>query len=188
MRGNEAADKLAKEAAQGRLSRQVDLPHLLRSQLPVSASTTKQHFNNKLNKMWTKIQAVSPRKIRFMHMDPDFPFNNFQRKLFNLSRQQASIIMQIQTGHIPLNFYLKQIGKLESDKCLKCAKGPVNAQVTETISHYIFECQVHDEARQSLIAKIRRRSFNINKLMKNTDYMKALVTFINRTGRLKDNT
>ena len=188
VRGNEAADKLAKEAAQGRSSRQVDLPHLLRSPLPVSASATKQHFNNKLNKMWTKIWAASPRKIRFAHTDPDFPFNNFRRKLFNLSRQQASIIMQIRTGHIPLNFYLKRIGKLESDKCLKCAEGPANAQVTETINHYIFECQAYDEARQSLIAKIGRRSFNINKIMKNADYMKALVTFINRTGRLKGNT
>ena len=44
VRGNEAADRLAKEAAQGCVSRQADLPHLFRSPLPISASTSKQEF------------------------------------------------------------------------------------------------------------------------------------------------
>jgi ribonuclease HI len=44
VKGNEAADKLAKAAAHGRSSRRADLPHLLRSDLPVSISAAKQKF------------------------------------------------------------------------------------------------------------------------------------------------
>ena len=97
--------------------------------------------------------------------------------------------MQIQTKHIPLNYYLKRIGKTDSDKCLKCNENenPNNVQVTETIPHFLFECQAHDEARQSLVDKIGRSHFMVPKIMKNTDHMKALVTFINRTGRFNEN-
>ena len=57
--------------------------------------------------------------------------------------------MQIRTGHIPLNFYLRRIGKIDSDKCLKCDGHPDNAQAKESINHFIFECQEYHEARQS---------------------------------------
>ena len=185
VRGNEAADRLAKEAAQGRSSSQIDLPHLFRSPLPVSASAAKQAFNAKLNKMWMKIWSNSPRKERFTQTDPEFPFNGFRKRLFKLTRNQASLIMQLRTGHIPLNYYLRRIGKSDSDKCPKCEANPNNVQVTETINHFLFECQQYDEERLSLVAKIGRNRFTIPKIMKNTKHMKALVTYINRTGRLK---
>ena len=166
VRGNEAADKLAKEAAQGRSSRRVDLPHLFRSPVPVSASATKQAFNAKLNKRWLKMWSHSPRKDRFVLTDPDFPFNKFRTRLFKLARNQASLIMQIRTGHIPLNFYLRRIGKIDSDKCLKCDGHPDNAQPKESINHFIFECQEYHEARQSLVAKVGRSRFTMPKIMK----------------------
>ena len=140
-----------------------------------------------MNKMWAKMWDSSPRKDRFAQTNPDnFPFVSFRKRLFKLTRKQASLIMQIRTGHIPLNYYLRRIGKTDSDKCQKCDVGPNNVQTTETINHYIFECQAHTEARQDLIAKIGRSRFTIPKIMKNTDYMKALVTYINRTGRFEE--
>jgi hypothetical protein len=188
VRGNEAADRLAKEAAQGQSSRQIDLLHIFRSPLPVSASatTTKQAYNVKLNKLWMKIWEKSPRKDRFTRTDPEFPFNSFRKRLFKLTRNQASLIMQIRTGHIPLNFFLRRIGKIDLDKCLKCEANPNNVQVAETINHYLFDCQEYGEVRRSLIAKIGRNRFSIPKIMKSANHMKALVTFINRTGRFKE--
>ena len=44
VRGNKAVDRLAKEAAKGQASRQADLPHLLRSPLPISSSVSKQEY------------------------------------------------------------------------------------------------------------------------------------------------
>jgi ribonuclease HI/endonuclease/exonuclease/phosphatase family metal-dependent hydrolase len=187
VRGNEAVDKLAKTAAQGRSTRREELPNLLKSPLPVSVSAAKQKFQANLNRSWSKIWSDSPRKEKFSRIDPDFPFNKFRKILFKLSRNQASTIMQLRTGHIPLNFYLRRIGKSDTDKCLKCNIIPGVLQITETIGHFLFDCQAHDEARQDLTAKIGRRNLSLTKIMKNADHMKALVTFINRTGRFKDN-
>ena len=186
VKGNEAADRLAKAASRGRSTRRADLPHLLRSPLPVSVSAAKQEFQAQLNRKWVNMWADSPRKNRFARIDPDFPFNNFRKKLFKLPRNQSSIIMQLRTGHFPLNFYLHRIGKIETDKCTKCMENPINAQITETINHFLFDCQAYHLARQALIAKIGRNNLSLSKIMKSTDRMKALVTFINRSGRFKD--
>jgi hypothetical protein len=91
--------------------------------------------------------------------------------------------MQLRTGHIPLNFYLKRIGKVDSDKCTNCLLGPNQVQVTETINHFLFECQAHKEYRHELIAKIGRSRLSLSKITKNANHMKALVTYINRTER-----
>jgi ribonuclease HI/endonuclease/exonuclease/phosphatase family metal-dependent hydrolase len=186
VKGNEAADKIAKAAAQGRSSRAIDLPHLFRSPLPISASATKQGFSARLNRLWTKIWTNSPRKDRFSRIDPDFPFNKFRKLLFNMTRKQASTIMQLRTGHIALNFYLRRIGKVATENCTKCEEGPNIVHAKETINHFLFECQAYDDERHDLVAKIGRSHLSIPKIMKNTDYMKALVTYINRTGRFKD--
>jgi hypothetical protein len=186
VKGNEEADTLAKAAAQGRSSRKEELPHLLRAPLPVSISAAKQKFQATLNKRWAKIWSESPRQERFARLDPDFPFNTFRKRLFKLSRNQSSLIMQMRTGHIPLNFYLRRIGKTDSDKCPKCNNIPGVLQATETISHFLFECQAFDEERRDLTAKVGRSSLSLKKIMTNTDKMKDLVTYINRTGRFKD--
>ena len=187
VKGNEAADRLAKAASQGHSTRREDLPHLLRSQLPVSISAVKQEFQAQLNRKWAKMWSETPRKDKFSRIDPNFPFNQFRKKLFKLTRNQASLIMQLRTGHIPLNFYLHRIGKIDTDKCTKCLEGPANLQITETINHYLFECQAYDEARQVLTTEIGRRQLSLSKIMKSTDNLKSLVTFINRSGRFKDN-
>ena len=170
-----------------RSTRREDLPHLLRSPIPVSISATKQEFQARLNRKWVRIWSESPRKDRFSRIDPDFPFNKFRKRLFMLTRNQSSLIMQLRTGHFPLNYYLHRIGKTDSDKCTKCNEDPANAQVTETINHFLFDCQAYDVARQALTAKIGRNFLSLPKIMKSTDKMKALVMFINRTGRFKDN-
>ena len=94
--------------AQGRSTRREELPHLLQSSLPVSVSAAKQRFQANLNRRWAKIWTESPRKERFSRIDPDFPFNKFRKKLFKLSRNQSSLIMQLRTGHMPLIFYLNK--------------------------------------------------------------------------------
>ena len=133
------------------------------------------------------ISSGLPQEGRFMQTDPDFPFNSFRKRLFKLTRKQASFIMQIRTKHIPLNYYLKRIGKTDSDKCLKCNgnENPDNVQVTETITHFLFKCQAHDEARQSLVDKIGRSRFTVPKIMKNTDHMKALLTGLEDLTKMK---
>jgi hypothetical protein len=44
VKGNEEADRIAKNAAKGRSSARIDLPHILRRPLPTSAIALKQDF------------------------------------------------------------------------------------------------------------------------------------------------
>jgi hypothetical protein len=121
---------------------------VLWSPLPISVSAAKQKFQANLNRRWLKLWA-------------DFPFNKFRKKLFKLSRNQSSLMMQLRTGHIPLNVHLRRIGKVESDRCQKCNDIPGVLQAKETIGHFLFDCQAHDAAlnqafRPAIVPQTRR--------------------------------
>ena len=55
----------------------------------------------------------------------------------------------------------------------------------ETLNYYIFNYPAYHEARQALTSKIGRNNFHLPEIMSSANHMKALTTFINRTGRLK---
>ena len=59
------------------------------------------------------------------------------------------------------------------------------AAPVETINHFIFVCPAYMEARNELIDKIGLEEFHLTNIMTDADKMKALTTFINRTGRLR---
>ena len=87
VKGNEDVDRLAKEAAEGRSSASVNLPHLLRTPLPASASATKQKFTTNLKKQWSLAWDASPRKARITQFGGEFPYSTFQKQVFMLSRK-----------------------------------------------------------------------------------------------------
>ena len=182
--GNEKVDELAKDAANGRSDSRMRLPPFLRNTLPVSTSATKQEFHQSLKKRWTKIWEASERSQRPVLADDTFPFNKFRRSTYQLTRNQASTIIQIRSGHFPLNGYLHKIGKADTFLCQSCNENN-NVQCRETINHYLFECAAYEEARNDLANKIGRDNLNLLKIMKNTDHIRKLVSFVNRTGRFK---
>ena len=61
VKGNEQADKLAKEAAKGKASRCMDLPPILHIKLPNSTSATKEHHLEQLKSRWKLTWLDSPR-------------------------------------------------------------------------------------------------------------------------------
>ena len=186
VKGNEEVDRLAKEAAEGRSSATDNLPHLLRSPLPTSASASKQEYNAKLKAKWLDLWNTSPRKPRLVQFGDKFPYSMFLKRLYVLTRKQSSLILQIRCGHFPLNVYLHKINKSETNRCQACIAVHDNDTPIETINHFIFDCPAYDEARDELIAKIGRSRFHLSDIMADTDRMKSLVTYINRTGRLRN--
>lgn len=58
--GNERADKLAKEGAEGRANRRVDLPSILRQTLPISMSAKNCKHLDSLKERWSQGWAASP--------------------------------------------------------------------------------------------------------------------------------
>ena len=184
VRGNEEVDKLVKEAAAGRGSAPDNLPHVLWRPLPASASATKQAILSSLKLKWSKRWDVSPRKPRIMQLGGSFPYIAFLKRVYLLMCKQSSMLLQIQCGHFPLNAYLHQISKSDTNKCQKCFDEEEATALREIINHFIFICPAYTEARNELIDNIRLDKFHLINIMSNINKMKALTTFINRTGRL----
>jgi ribonuclease HI len=185
VKGNEEADKLAKDAAAGVSSAGADLPHILRRPLPTSASALKQGYMKELKAKWASMWEESPRKLRVSQFGGSFPFSAFLTRLNSLSRQQASLILQLRCGHFPLNGYLHRIKKADSDRCGACGGGWQGPPPPETVNHFVFGCPAFTEAREELIDKIGLDHFNFPDIMSEVTRMKALTTFINRSGRFR---
>jgi hypothetical protein len=179
--GNEEADKLAKEAAEGKASRRVDLPPLLQKELPISASAIKQEQHAKLMRRWRREWTVSPRRRRMEQIDTTFPFNDFRKRQYKLTRSQASTLFQICSGHFPLNAYLHRINRSETKYCQKCE--PEEGAQEETVDHFLFRCKAHNMYRQNLARTIGGQHLNLQDVMANPKYMKALTLYIEKTKR-----
>jgi hypothetical protein len=183
VKGNEEADRLAKQAATGRSSPRDRLPPVIRRSLPMSTSAIKQEFMRKLKDRWAKEWEVSPRRARVDQFGDKFSFTAFLGRTNSLTRKQSSIIIQICSGHLPLNNYLYRIKKLNSNSCTQCSEdqeGP-----PKTVQHFVFDCPAYVAARNELTNKIGFNHLNFKDIMADTNRIKALITFINRTGRLQ---
>ena len=133
--GNKTVNKVAKEAARGDSSEVMSLPALLAiNPLPVSISAQKQDYGALLHKRWHENWKRSPHHARISKVDPSMPSNNFWKLMIEHSRVQASLIIQLRTGHVPLNAYLHRISKSDQPLCQHCGRGD------ETVHHYLFDC------------------------------------------------
>jgi hypothetical protein len=119
------------------------LSHILRSPLPASASATKQAYQGKLRRRWENFWDTSDRSRRMEEIDDNFPFNAFRANSYQLTRHQASLMMQIRCGHIPLNGYLHKIGRSDSEFCQACLVNREGLRCRETVNHFLFECKSH---------------------------------------------
>ena len=95
-------------------------------------------------------------------------------------------MLQLRCGHFPLNAYLYRIGKSDTNSCQAFINAEEGLARSETINHFIFDCPAYEEAREELVTDIGRDNLHFIDIMANTDYMKVLTTFINRTRRFRD--
>jgi ribonuclease HI len=182
--GNERADEEAKRAAQGESTPVQFLPPLLRHPLPYSVSALKQNHLKKLRSQWLEKWKTSPRYDKISRFDDSLPMSNFAKICEGLTRAQRSLLVQIRTGHVPLNKYLFQIKRADTDKCTACTQ-ITGQQVTETVKHFLFECPAYHQQRHVLDVKLGRNSRDLQSIFQNVDHTKALIRYIAQTGRLK---
>ena len=149
VKGNEKADRLAKEAAAGRSSLKDELPPLLRTKLLISAAAAKQAYVDKLKVRWKEEWSTSPRRARTERFDTDFPFNKYRGRQDTLRREHASVLMQVRLTYFPLNRYLHRIGKTDTGHCRACAPEPGEETPLETLDHFLFDCKAHDAHRRT---------------------------------------
>ena len=140
--GNERADKAAKDAASGPSSRTKDLPVFLRCKpLPVSISAVKQFQKRAMKKQWQTEWKTSQRYADSNEIDNSLPSDDFLHIINQLSRNQASILIQLRTGHIPLNVVLHRIKRSDTPDCPHCKSG-----IRETIHHLLLTCPAYTGA------------------------------------------
>ena len=119
-KGNEAADELAKKAAEFGSSNDDLLPQFLRRTLPTSLSAVKQQIGDSAKKETKAWWKRSKHYKRINSIDPSLPSLRFISATKELSRKQTSILTQLRTGHIPLNRHLYWINKSASPNCMHC--------------------------------------------------------------------
>ena len=182
--GNERVDEEAKRAAQGESSPPEELPPILWKCLPLSAAAVKQEHAEAQKERWKEEWKVSPCYARFQHIDKAFPSDKFRTISGKLSRSQSSLLIQIRTGHIPLNSYLFHIKKSGTRQCDMCW-GANWLTITETVIHYLFECQAYVTERYNLDRALGCYSRDLQGILASLDRIKELLKFMGRTARFK---
>ena len=99
---NEWADEEAKRVARGNSSPKKQLPKSCRGQIPKSKSAEIQRHQEAARKKSATHLARSPRFQRLHEIDPSMPSSKFCRDTACLSRGRVSALVQLRTGHIPL--------------------------------------------------------------------------------------
>jgi ribonuclease HI len=178
--GNEEADAKAKEASSGISSNNNDLPELLRSPLPISATALRQNLRDTVKKRWRAQWANSHRATRLASIDRTLPSARFRKMVQGLSRAETSILTQLRTNHLPLNEYLHRTKKSNHPFCRYC-----QGENVENILHYVYICPAYARARTTLERKLGRNAHQLSYLLGNPKATKPLLEYIRQTNRFQ---
>ena len=118
---------------------------------------------------------------------PQFPFKKFTQIQYKLSKAQSSLLIQLHSGHIPLNAHLHRLGCAETNKCPACDERRGGARAKETVIHYLFECTAYRHERLDMDRALGPHCRDLKAIMSNYDHIKALLHFVSQTRRLQRN-
>lgn len=179
--GNERADELAKEAAEGKCSRDSRMPAELRGSktLPISKSAVKQAFKKSLQQQARAALGGEERINKLRLTDPSAPSPKIRKIMDELPRTQASLLAQLITEHVPLCRYLHRFKKADSPTCPACH------QAEESVHHYLIVCPVYDVPRRELRRETKGKGGKISSLLTDSNCTKALFRYIAATQRFR---
>ena len=122
IRGNEEADRLAKLAVGKGSSKADRLPAGLKKPLPIARNAVARRINEAIKKKAQLTWKKSQRFQRMREIDGTMPSGKFLEVVEELPRHQASLLIQLRTGHVPLRAYLYRIQKEDSPVCEYCGR------------------------------------------------------------------
>ncbi|KAF8577846.1 hypothetical protein K439DRAFT_1363765 [Ramaria rubella] len=96
-----------------------------------------------------------------------------------LSRSQASLLIQLHTGHVAPNKHLATIGAIESSTCPSCKRQD------ESVHHYLLQCPSYAHQWHCLVTALHRNAVEISYLLSEPDTIPFLFRYIHQTGRFK---
>ncbi|KAF9535946.1 hypothetical protein CPC08DRAFT_652319 [Agrocybe pediades] len=128
---------------------------------------------------WRNTWKTSLRRKKLKKIKKDVLFKKYSKLTNELTRRQSSILIQICTGHFPLNDYLFKQKLVNSPLCNAC-----NQNQRETLDHLIMDCPTYCTQHITLKKAIARRGLgDLPALLSNPKCAKSIVNFIQATGR-----
>ncbi|EED83187.1 predicted protein [Postia placenta Mad-698-R] len=94
-----------------------------------------------------------------------------------LSKNQTSILIQLRTGHAPLQQHLFRLRKAESAMCPTCGTNE------ETVIHYLLHCPTWKRARAPLRRALPAFRTLLRILLSSPEALPTLFGYIKATGR-----
>lgn len=177
--GNEAADEAAKDAAGGLTSPLARLPKELRHTLPLSVSRARQNFAQELNHRASSRWRGSRRGRRLAEIDRGLPSRKYAERISVLPRRHANLLLQLRTGHVPLQTYFERIGKALTTTCPTCREAP------ETVQHYLLNCPTYVLHRAVHFRPLGYSGRKLSTLLNTSDALRPLFAYVNATGRFR---
>ena len=100
--GNARADEEAKRASGSDSGPACMLTKSCRGPVPLSGAAARQRHLKSLRSKATDLFTKSPRSQWLRYIDPLMPLPRFRKSMQDLLRDPASLLVQLCTGHIPL--------------------------------------------------------------------------------------
>lgn len=112
-------------------------------------------------------------------IDDSLPSNKFLKLTQPLTRKQASLLLQLRTGHTALNGYLHRISRSPMPLCPACELE------TETVHHYLVACPARCKQRRPLEKALGyRTASSVTRLLTVPKALPHLFSYIQATRRL----
>ena len=124
----------------------------------------------------------STHSAKFKHIDSSLPSRRFIKLIstIKISRADASKMLQLRTGHIPLNAYLFRFKRKESAQCPACgAQG-------RTPQHFLLECPAYAREGRKLGPKKGELERKFAEIVSSERKIVALAHYMKATGRFAE--
>ena len=134
----------------------------------------------KIRKEHRKEFQKSPRYDNAIKYNTRAPSSSFQKISAKLTRQQASVLIQLHTGHVPLQAYLHRFKLSDTPECPTCSDEP------ETVTHYLAHCRTYNQQRCQLQQALGHNQSVGLEILGDERRIKVLMEFINDTGQFEE--
>jgi hypothetical protein len=107
------------------------------------------------------------------------PSSGFRKLASKLGRAQASTLIQLRSGHVPLAKHLFRISKASSPICPSCQSDE------ESVHHFLFDCPSWRHERWAMGRALGSKAKSADHVLNSRKGVEALLKFVGSTGRLK---
>ena len=167
VRGNEKADKMAKESL---------LKGSIEMKVSISKAEVKSVIWERMNQRWQDRWDREEKGRHLYHIDKSVKTKRVRSGL----RREDIIMTRLRIGHSGLNKTLKVIGKHEDGLCERC-------QVEESVQHVIMDCREYVRERERMRVRLRQlgmQEFTLRGILGTSKraQIKVLLGFLRDTG------